>query len=840
MAAACALAAVTTLQAQNTVDLNAQRKESQVVTQIPGHKLDHRGIIVNPTPQQMSIQSGQSLDISRGFLLKDKQQCFSGVLAGLNQQKKGVPLTVDFGTKPAAKLGVKSLSGAYALTVDAKGVTVVGYDETGAFYGLQTLLQLLESPAVAEGQLPHLSINDYPSIARRGVVEGFYGNPWSHKVRLSLIDFYGKFKLNTYIFGPKDDPYHSSPHWRKPYPADEAEQIKELVDACRRNHVNFVWAVHPGKDIRWNDEDFHNLVGKFEAMYEMGVRSFAIFFDDISGEGTNPEKQAALLNRLVAEFINVKGDVSPLIFCPTDYTKSWANPTPQGSLPLFGKILDPSIAIFWTGDAVCSDVTKSTLDWVNSRILRPAFTWWNYPVTDYVRNLLLQGPVYGLDTSLKEGTDLSGFVSNPMEHGEASKLALYSVADYTWNIAAYNPMDSWERALVELAGNASNSYRTFAIHSGDTGTGYRRDESWTTDTLSLNNYTQAQYDALYQEFAAIERVANDMEQHCDNAPLMSELRPWLTEFSQLGTRGRKTLEIMKLFQGDDLAAFWEAFATNLMSKEEKAAFEAHSSGTMKLQPFYETTMDRMLVAFYKRLTGVTPVIPQPVGSYSTLRKPAAKLMFDDDDATFYTSSRSQKTDHWVGVDLNRVQPLTEVTILQGRNSVDDVDYFDRAIVEYSADGNEWTALTDTLEKQYVIRWEGSGIEARFVRLRKLESKKRNWLAIRTFAANPVRAEKLGFAVEAADVEKALAAFDKHPGTSYKISGSLAFDVPQGKECVTLLTRPSAIPMTIKTLAADGRVLSVTTTSAAFCPIPLTPATKRIVIEGGRELFEAAF
>ena len=101
---------------------------------------------------------------------------------------------------------------------------------------------------------------------------------------------------------------------------------------------------------------------------------------------------------------------------------------------------------FWTGDVVCSDVTKSTLDWVDSRIKRPAFFWWNYAVTDYVRNLVLQGPVYGLDTSLTE-KDMCGLVSNPMEHGEASKLSLYSVADYTWNPSDYNPIDSWERGL---------------------------------------------------------------------------------------------------------------------------------------------------------------------------------------------------------------------------------------------------------------------------------------------------------------------------------------------------------------------------------------------------------
>ena len=44
-------------------------------------------------------------------------------------------------------------------------------------------------------------------------------------------------------------------------------------------------------------------------------------------------------------------------------------------------------------------------------------------------HIIMQGPTYGLQTDLTN-KDLCGFVSNPMEHGEASKLALYGVADY--------------------------------------------------------------------------------------------------------------------------------------------------------------------------------------------------------------------------------------------------------------------------------------------------------------------------------------------------------------------------------------------------------------------------
>lgn len=73
-------------------------------------------------------------------------------------------------------------------------------------------------------------------------------------------------------------------------------------------------------------EDRDLLLAKFEKMYDLGVRSFAVFFDDISGEGTNPNKQAELLNYIDEKFVKVKPDVTPLVMCPTEYNKSWSNP----------------------------------------------------------------------------------------------------------------------------------------------------------------------------------------------------------------------------------------------------------------------------------------------------------------------------------------------------------------------------------------------------------------------------------------------------------------------------------------------------------------------------------
>lgn len=822
-------------------DLGTQRSESQDVFMVPGKAMDHKGLIINPTPHSLKVVEGVGLDISKGVSLKDAQGKFSENLGFINRDKKGTKLTIDFGEKPSAKQNVKQISGAYAITINKKGISIVGYDEKGAFYGIQTLRQIAESPISVGGKLPYVEINDYPDLAYRGVVEGFYGAPWSHEVRISLIDLYGKFKMNYYLYGPKDDHYHSCPNWRLPYPEKEATNIKELVEACNRNRVDFVWAIHPGQDIKWNDEDYNNLVNKFNLMYDLGVRSFAIFFDDIDGEGTNPNKQTELLNRLNKDFVKTKSGVAPLIVCPTDYSKLWANPTPQGSLAIYGNTLDPSINVFWTGDVVCSDLTKETMNWVNTRIKRPALYWWNYPVTDYVRHIIMQGPVYGLETSLTKD-DLCGLISNPMEHGEASKLALYGVADYAWNIANYNPIDNWERGLEELTPEAKDAYRTFAIHSCDTETGYRRAESWETETFRINNYTEDQFNNLQKEFEKVERTPAEMEQKCTNKLLLNELRPWLAEFKKLGARGQRTLKIIKLYEKADNAEFWAAYVNNLMSVEERKAFETHKSGTMKLQPFYENAMDDLLDKFYIKLTGETPLSYKGMGSFANLKTTLSKQMFDNDSTTFYTSGSSQDNRSWIGADLGCIREITEIAILQGRNSVDDVDYFDHAILEYSEDGNRWNALTDSLKKQYKINWNGEPVKARYVRLKKLPSAKSNWAAVRSFEINPIKIEKLNFHVEAKDLGKALYAFDKHPGTSYTNSGLLSFTLPDKVSACSLLMKRNAsnAPVKLRQLSSDGKLLTETTLDSDFMKVNFVKGAAKVEMEGSVELFEIIF
>ena len=94
---------------------------------------------------------------------------------------------------------------AYYLKYDGDRAVVVGSDERGLFYGLKSLEQVVKG---RKGR--KVEIVDWPVIAERGVVEGFYGNPWSFDDRVSQLRFYGDNKMNVYIYGPKDDPWHNA------------------------------------------------------------------------------------------------------------------------------------------------------------------------------------------------------------------------------------------------------------------------------------------------------------------------------------------------------------------------------------------------------------------------------------------------------------------------------------------------------------------------------------------------------------------------------------------------------------------------------------------------------
>ena len=475
----------------------------------------------------------------------------------------------EFGDKVVAKFKkhVPEAEEGYYLNVTDSQVVIAGRDCRGTFYGVQTFLQLLKPSIVMQCE-----IVDYPSVSERGVIEGFYGNPWSHENRLRQFDFYGLNKLNTYVYGPKDDPYHRA-RWRVPYPDKEAAQLKELIDAAHRNKVKFVWAIHPGGDIKWTLEDYRYIIEKFELMYGLGVRTFAVFFDDIGGEGTRADKQAELMNHLTDEFVRRHEGVDPLIMCPTQYNKNWSH---GDYLSTLGTEMYPEVQIMWTGNSVVDMIEENDMKWINEQIRRKAYIWLNYPVNDYCQSRLLMGKTYGNGLDINDM--VGGFCSNPMEYAEASKLSLYSIADYTWNMPAYDPVASWNRAMKALMPTCHEAFRIFCENNVDIGYsahGLRREGE-------SPNFDPTSKESLSESFAKLVWAAdNVLADEVNHPEMLAEIRPWVESMRLLGLRGQMYLNMLNdLAERDSVAFVGHARAQFQLEQQQKAIISRNFDGSI--------------------------------------------------------------------------------------------------------------------------------------------------------------------------------------------------------------------------------------------------------------------
>jgi hyaluronoglucosaminidase len=284
----------------------------------------------------------------------------------------------------------------------------------------------------------------------RGVIEGFYGPPWSHEERLDLLAFCGRHGFNTWVHAPKDDPFHRE-RWRDPYPDEELERFGELVVAAERHGVEFVWAVAPGLSIRAGEEsDLDALDAKREQLRGAGVRSFQLLWDDIEPDAVAAEAQAEISNRFAGG--------EPLVVCPMSYTGSARTPYRDA----FGSRLDPQIVVYWTGPEVVSEsISREQLDAAADALGHELILWDNYPVNDFDPGRLFLGPMRGRDPRLAEGR-LGGILANGMLQAVPSKLALATVADYSRDPQAYDPLGSFERALHEHAAEVVEALRRLA------------------------------------------------------------------------------------------------------------------------------------------------------------------------------------------------------------------------------------------------------------------------------------------------------------------------------------------------------------------------------------------
>ncbi len=427
----------------------------------------------------------------------------------------------------------------YRITANDEGRSAVleFAGERGLRYGLTTVDALVRQNAWRSG----ISIEDAPRFPIRGIIEGYYGPPWSPEKRREILELMAFQKMNAYFYGPKDDSYHRA-HWSELYPEKQLDELRLAADDACEFDMEFWYTIGPGLSMQYSDEtDFAALEAKLLQVSTLGIRCFGLLFDDIPEHlqheadlrafASLPEAHATVTNRLY-KALGARIPGLRFVICPTQYHGAGT----ESYITELGRLVDPRIEIFWTGPAICSrELTLRDAALLERTISRPVLYWDNYPVNDCEMSHELHiGPYRGRDPHLYRAA--SGVVANGMEYPESSKIGLLTVADYLWNPEVYDSERSWNNALRTVVGERDcEDFAVFADNSRysviyPTESPYLGRQLQRVEFLRTVGRTPDAVTLLAETVQHLRRALQLFDRGMKNAVLQLEIRPWIDKF----------------------------------------------------------------------------------------------------------------------------------------------------------------------------------------------------------------------------------------------------------------------------------------------------------------------
>ena len=265
----------------------------------------------------------------------------------------------------------------------------------------------------------------------RGVLEGFYGRPWTWDERVEVAQRCAARGMTHYVYAPKDDPKQRH-DWRVPYTERELDQFRRIA---REGGVTLGCAVSPGLSIDYGSSaDRALLMAKISSMVEAGAGLIGLQFDDIPNRpGLGQEH-----GEMTAWVRHELGDAAELAMCPTEYVG--VEPSPY--LSALADLVPDDVPIQWTGVLVVNGTI--TVEDAQARAAavggRKPSLWDNYPVNDGLMvDQLFVGPLRGRPPELLDACD--GYMANALVQPHAGLLPMASIA--AW-LRGDDPTTAWE------------------------------------------------------------------------------------------------------------------------------------------------------------------------------------------------------------------------------------------------------------------------------------------------------------------------------------------------------------------------------------------------------------
>ncbi|QNE77371.1 hyaluronidase [Streptomyces finlayi] len=477
-------------------------------------------------------------------------------------------------------------------------VALDGVGDDGLFHAVQTLRQLIRDGAVAGAV-----VRDWPGTAVRGTAEGFYGQPWTREERLAQIAFMGRTKQNRYLYAAGDDPFRQA-RWREPYPAEGRADFRALAEKARAEHVTLGWAVSPGQAMCMaSDGDIKALTRKIDSMWALGVRVFQLQFQDVSYSewhcdedadtfGNGPEAaaraQARVASAVDRHLAERHPDAESLTVMPTEYYQDGATDYREA----LAAELDDRVRVAWTGVGVVpKTITGRELAGARAAFRHPLVTMDNYPVNDYAQDRIFLGPYTGRDPAVASGS--AALIANAMEQPSASRIPLFTAADFAWNPKGYRPQESWQAAIDDLAGGDARTRAALGALAGNSATSVLggAESAYLRPLLTAFWASRSASGAVRDEAARELRAAFTVMRETPGrltAPaggrLDDEVRPWTDQLARYGRAGELAVDLLQAQARGDGAGAWQAQLA-LEGLREEIADSGATVGKGVLGPF---------------------------------------------------------------------------------------------------------------------------------------------------------------------------------------------------------------------------------------------------------------
>ncbi|KAH8346709.1 hypothetical protein KR084_008536 [Drosophila pseudotakahashii] len=285
-----------------------------------------------------------------------------------------------------------------------------------------------------------------------GVIEGFYGRPWTTEQRKDLFRKLKSISMGSspsYMYAPKDDYKHRA-YWRELYTVEEADHLSSLIAAAKEAGITFYYALSPGLDMTYSSpKEIATLKRKLDQVSHFGCEAYALLFDDIESELSKADKE--VFQTFANAHVSVTNEIynhlggPKFLFCPTQYCASRAVPTVLESeyLNTLGSKLNNEIDILWTGDKVISKtISIESIQEITEVLRRPPCIWDNLHANDYDQKRVFLGPYSGRSPELIP--HLRGIMTNPN-------------CEFYGNFVAIHSLAFWSRCSLDSKVNSSLS-----------------------------------------------------------------------------------------------------------------------------------------------------------------------------------------------------------------------------------------------------------------------------------------------------------------------------------------------------------------------------------------------